>query len=122
MKYALILDASGNPAGSHAYADDGAAVAPGEVPCTAAQAQSPADWIVQNGIVLPSPNAGWAAHQAAAHAALAETEKAALRFFMAGQSFPPTWQAHAQSLRAITSAASGTPAPLPAAPTLPAGV
>lgn len=70
----------------------------------------------------PPMDAARAQHRGDAARALRATEAVALRCFMAGQPFPAAWQTYAQELRAIAATPSGTPAPLPAAPVLPAGL
>lgn len=85
-----------------------------EVPATLLPAPAPR---------APTPaDIAQAQERADAARALRAAEGVALRCFMAGQSFPAAWQAYAQVLRAIVAAPSGTPAPLPAAPALPAGL
>lgn len=53
--YALILDSSGLPIGSHVYGDEPSSLPANEIACTQEQAQDPSAYKVQSGGVVVAP-------------------------------------------------------------------
>jgi hypothetical protein len=80
-------------------------------------------WVYQASPAAPAPTAAelWAEYQGQAYGALAKTDSVAVRCIKSGVAYPSEWQTYTSALRAIVTAATGTPGTLPPQPAYPAG-